>query len=258
LTALIAATVLSHCSTTKVDPAPPLPEVPAYTRAEHPASLDWADIRAVMASPNATAKEARETCDANYKKLKDVVQGPAELETGVVELVVADPAAYHWCFYSKLIGLHESLKETNSIRDRQVRVLDAYDFLVPVARAFHYKFNDTRYVRIAIHFYKEYSERLFYRRVDLTARMSNDLMTRQVSNPFGYYRIPGDETQSVLEKYGIKPDKRLQAAPTATVSAPAPAAAEVPEAPRDPAAAPAAPAAVPTPAPTLNDLPTFE
>lgn len=223
------------CSTTVEPPAAPLPEVPEYTKVRHPAGTDVMDLRAVFLNAEAPTAEQRKTCDEKYQKLKSLTANSNEVESGVFEMVSEDPVAYHWCFYAKLLELYDSVKEIPSMKDRQTKVLESFMFLAPVARSYHTKFNDSRYLRMAIYHYKFFSQWVFFRKLDVTPEMTNMLAAGDIKNPFGFYRPTEEATSSVLEKYGLSSQKaepaRVPASMAPTGPAPAAAAPAVPVAP---------------------------
>lgn len=214
LWALIGA--VTGCSTTSVEPLPMLPEGPSYLRVPHPQGYDLSEARVLFRDAHAPDAEKLKSCDAEFQKLRKVVTIPDDFEKGVRELVQRDPEAYHWCFYSKTVELYDRLQTPESgIRDRQRMVLEAYEFLAPVAKAFRIEFSDTRYQRYAVVRYREISPWVFYRQVDLTPQSTSDLLVG-VGQPFGAVRAPAEQNGStILEKYGLsKTAPPIEAAPT--------------------------------------------
>jgi hypothetical protein len=159
-------------------------------------------------------------CDGDFKKLAALTPSHDEIKAGVRELVAADPVKYHWCFYSKVLELNGFLKnDTSYVDERQKRALDAYNFLVPVARGFMAEFQDSRYLRYSVTHYRRLSEWIFFRKLEMTPQATSELV--DAANPFGLYRAPV-ETMSVLEKYSIPksepaPSGVVTGGPVATV-----------------------------------------
>jgi hypothetical protein len=177
----------------------------------HPQGTDLGDIRAILFDPSVPSTTQLAKCDADLKKLWKFSQNDEERRDGARELVRGNAVFYHWCFYSRILQLDEELKKMNYIDEKQKRVMDTYQYLVPVARAFLSEFHDSRYIRWAIVQYKRLSNWVFFRKVELTPDQTSELV--QISNPFGLYR-DNSSSSSVLEKYGIveqekKPDVML-------------------------------------------------
>jgi hypothetical protein len=207
------------CSTTQVQPLPEIPpEPPKFTYVPHPEGLDLGDIRAIFHDQSAPTPEALKDCDADFNKLHSLTQSKVELEQGALEFVSRDPVKYHWCFYSKLLGMEDELKKAAYLDERQNLVIRDYQFLAPIARAFMAVYKDSRYLRWAIARYSRLSEFVFYRKVEMTPQTTADLMN--AANPFDGLRPSSLQSASVLVKYGIVDP----AAPTAPAEgAPVPA-----------------------------------
>jgi hypothetical protein len=191
---------LSGCSTTEVVPFP-LPSPPVYTQVPHPVGMDLGDLVAIFTDDKAPqSKDFAKTCDTDFRKLEKLTGSRDETLEGFRELVKLDAVTYHWCFYAKLLELESDLKARIYIDERQKTILDAFSFLAPLARIYASEFHDSRYLRMAIMRYQKWSERIFYRKLELTPAGTSELV--KASNPFGLWRDTL-ETVSVLEKYHI-------------------------------------------------------
>lgn len=197
--------VLGACSSVEiVEPMPKLPEVPTYAHVAHPQGYDLTDIKLMFYSKMAPKPQDMKSCDAEMLQLRSLTTSIDEVAQGARELVIKDPVKYHWCFYSKLIEVHESLKDTDVYwSEKQKRVMEAYLAIVPIARAFKQEYGDVRYLRAANRHYRQMSQWVFYRKVELTPEGTQELMD-DVANPFSLWKkndVAADG--SVLEKYGI-------------------------------------------------------
>ena len=134
-----------------------------------------------------------------------------ELIEGARELVRRDPVKYHWCFYGKILELENSLKSESYLDEKQKSVLDVYGSLTPMGRAFMQEYHDSRYMRWGVKHYRQISEWVFYRKVELTPQATSELV--EASNPFGLLRDAVGMVP-VLEKYNIvKPGEASLPAP---------------------------------------------
>ena len=188
------------CSTTTVTPeAAPIP--PAYTSVPHPQGQALADVTALFSKEGAPdPKEIVKTCDSAFRKLDVLSQSANERVEGRVELVKNDPVTYHWCFYGKALDLEGSLQTLNFVDEKQKKVIETFDFMVPLARSFSTAYHDARYLHWATVQYRRLSEWLFQRRLDLTPAGTADLV--QPVNPFGLWRNT-EGSFSILEKYQL-------------------------------------------------------
>jgi hypothetical protein len=160
------------------------------------------DIFALFADPHIPYQnEFIKNCDQDFRRLMGVTPSLQELQAGTRELVKNDPVKYHWCFYGKIMKLETDLKEESYVDERQKRVLDTFQFLSPVARAFVSEFRDSRYLRSAVYRYQKLSEWVFFRRLELSPAGTMELV--QPFNPFGLWK-KSDAGFSILEKYHIK------------------------------------------------------
>lgn len=191
---------LEACTTTElVTPLPPNP--PTYVQVPHPQGAQISDLFAIFTEPGAPVLATYpKTCDSAFKKLKSLTRSKKEFEDGVLELVKRNPVHHHWCFYAKLLELENSLKTETFVDVKQKRLLDTYEYLVPIAKVFESQFHDTRYLRIAVIRYRKASEWVFFRKLDLTPEGTADLV--QPTNPFGLWKDSVPQ-YSVLEKYNI-------------------------------------------------------
>lgn len=182
--------------------APEVRSVPNYAGVPHPLGLQIGDVNALFVSPDAPKRESPEIkeCTAQYRALENKTKSRDELKQGILELVRKDPVRYHWCFYSEIIELEYVLRGAELLDERQRAVVEAFRFLAPLSRAFFREFHDSRYLRWAVSYYRKASELAFYRRVEGSPALTEELIG-----------IGGDETTrgipehatSVLEKYGI-------------------------------------------------------
>ena len=201
----------SSCSTTETKPEPaPTISPPMYVQVPHPLGFDLGDLQALFAAQGAPKLESLGDCDAEYRKLEKATKHPDELRKGARELVRNDPVNYHWCFYSKFLGLENALRNTQFIEDRQKVLLETYSFLTPIARGYMVEFKDSRYLRWAVRHYRGVSEWVFYRKLDQSEQMTQLLV--EVTNPFGLWRDTSGE-RSVLEKYNLAKPKDGKKAP---------------------------------------------
>ena len=250
------------CTTAEVSPQGSLPALPPpYVQVPHPGGYSMSDLRAIFMTPGAPKLEDLKDCDSDFKKLRSLTQAQLELVEGARELVRRDPIKYHWCFYGKILQLESDLKAESYLDEKQKSVLDIYGSLTPMARAFMQEFHDSRYLRWGVKHYREVSEWVFYRKVEMTPQATSDLV--EASNPFGMLK---DSTGvvPVLEKYNIVAPQAAPppAAPTASSVPPtaAPVAQAVPVAPTT-AAVEAVPPISPStevpapPAPVVESVP---
>lgn len=190
-------------------PAPPAVEAPGYAGVPHPLGLQIGDVAALFAGPDAPKRESDEmkTCSADYDALAKATKSKDELKQGLLELVRKEPIRYHWCFYSRILDLEAKLRSAQMLDERQRAVVEAYRFLAPLSRVFYREYHDSRYLRWAVSYYRRASELAFYRRVETSPGLTQELVG-----------AGGDETTrgitekatSVLEKYGIIVPERLQ------------------------------------------------
>lgn len=204
----VAIQLSGGCSTVEV--APPLAPndearqgVPRYLEVPHPAGLDLADLRALLFSSSAPRRESLDGCVSDVGKLRASVVSQDELRQGVRELIRRDPVRYHWCFYTGILELDEALKAESYVDSRQKLTLEAYGFLVPVARGMLSEFRDSRYLRWATRYYQSVSEWVFFRKLQLTPEGTRELV--EIEGPYGLERGREPAAASVLEKYGVAP-----------------------------------------------------
>jgi hypothetical protein len=249
----IAFGIAGACSTTEISPqAPPETAPPQYLAVPQPAGYELGDLTSMFVMKGAPTAEEIKTCDASFRKLWQLAQSVDERKQGVRELVRSDPVHLHWCFYGKIHYLEEGLKAESFIDVRQKSVLETYEFLVPIARAFISEFHDSRYMRWAVRHYRRLSEWMFYRKLDLTPQATSELV--EAANPFGPWRET-DGKYSILEKYGlaeVKPDLTIGTPTISKVSVEDEAKKPV-LAP--PVSTPATAAAAPPPAPSAEAAP---
>lgn len=197
-----AVFTVGACTTTEVSPLPELPpSPPSYSKVPHPLAYDMGDIIAIFTEKDAPTLESLASCDADFIKFKSMTNNPEDIRQGARELIRQDPVKYHWCFYGKILTLDEQLKKDVYLDERQKDVLDAFSFLTPIARAYQLEFQDSRYLRWAIHRYRRLSEWVFYRKLELTPEITSELVV--ATNPFHLWREPAEAKKTMLEKYGF-------------------------------------------------------
>lgn len=206
--------LFSGCTTTEIQPEA-MPSPPAYTQVPHPPGNDLADLQFLL-NDSAAPKDPgfTKSCDQQVKKLFKATQSRVEIISGIEELVKRDPVHYHWCFYTKLFTLENEVKAEAYLEEKQKNVIEVFEFLTPVARAFAKNFQDSRYLRWTVSRYQSLSARVFYRKLDLTP--SGTLEMVQPANPFGLWRNAPTK-DSVLEKYRIDPSQN-ESQPSVTPS----------------------------------------
>lgn len=191
------------CSTTHIIPPPP-PNPPKFTQVPHPEGTSLSDITALLTEfegiEGKKMPEFAEDCDKDFKKLAGMTLSQDELRRGSIELVQKYPILYHWCFYAKIYKLENDLKKESFLDERQKQVLNTYEFLTLIAKAFAAEFHDSRYLRCAVTRYRGLSEWVFFRRLEMTAEGTALLV--QAENPFGVWR-KSDQNLSILQKYHI-------------------------------------------------------
>ncbi|MBS1959435.1 MAG: hypothetical protein JST80_08190 [Bdellovibrionales bacterium] len=200
---------LLGCSSAEIAPDKSvMPEVPDYVKVPHPLGYEIAEIRALFESPLAPKgglTEFSDTCDSEFRMLIRATSIKSERRQGANELVTQSAEKMHWCFYGKVERMQDALKKESSWSARQRIVLDAYDFLTPIANAFLSVYHDSRYLRWATQYYSNISEQIFFRKVvpgpentlALTTSASSDLETWTTANK------KGDKKASVFTRYGI-------------------------------------------------------
>ncbi len=162
-------TVTNGCSsTTVVQEKPTIPEVPEYVKVPHPVSFELASLRAIFYSPLAPKDvqgEFSKICDSEFQKIVEASTSLEERQKAAVELVSGDPERMHWCFYSKISKLQETLQGDTTWSERQKKVFEVFTFLSPTANAFLDVYHDSRYLRWATQYYTKISEWVFFRKV---------------------------------------------------------------------------------------------
>jgi hypothetical protein len=190
------------CATGEIAPEKLPIAPPPLTQVAHPMGFDLSDVRSLFAGVDAPSPESLEACDADFAKLKGLTNSRDEIKQGVAELVRQDPVKYHWCFYGKIMLLDSKNRTEAFVDSKQKRVLGTFEFLVPVARAFVSEFNDSRYLRWSTHYYRGQSERMFYRKLELSPDATSELV--EIQNPLGLWRQPAASGSGVLKKYHLE------------------------------------------------------
>lgn len=183
--------------------------VPGYAGVPHPAGLQIGDVAALFLGSEAPKRETPEmkSCDDDYIALEKKTKAKEELKQGLLELLRKEPIRYHWCFYSKVLELESRLRKAQMLDERQKTVVEAYRFLAPLSRAFYREYKDSRYLRWAVSYYRRASELAFYRRVEASPGLTQELVGVGEDDP---NRGISEKSTSVLEKYGIVVPERLQ------------------------------------------------
>ncbi|MFL5815501.1 MAG: hypothetical protein ACJ763_18135 [Bdellovibrionia bacterium] len=202
---------VAGCSTTNtLSPHEPAKEValPAYAYLPHPAGHTTGDVISLFTERGAPSRVTMAKCEDEFRTLYSKAQSIEERTKGVRELVSRNPAAYHWCFYSQILGLEEGLSQDEFVDQKQKRVMTTYEYLVPVARAFMKEFQDSRYLRWAIQDYRRLADLYFYRKLEMSPHMSSELVDVAVpvderSSARNEGAAQDAKKMSVLEKYKI-------------------------------------------------------
>ena len=188
------------CTTSILKPSLPV-NPPSYTQVPHPQGGDLGDINALFQERGAPRNpNFAKVCGADFTSLKRSALSKSEIDAGIDELVMHDPVHYHWCFYARMAKLEEEIKADTYVDERQRKLLQEYEFFVPVARVFKNNFNDSRYLRWAIARYRKLSEWIFSRKLDLTPQGTAEFVRPEVT--FGLWRSPVEQ-RSIMEKYHL-------------------------------------------------------
>lgn len=210
---------LSGCASEELTPLPLLPEPPAYSGVPHPNRMEIPEIASIFEDPKAPRRDLLTQCDQDIQTLKDKAASKEEFRQGVVELVDEDPVKNHWCFYHKVLELTELSKDQTLVREKQMKFIQTYNVLVPMAFAFKREFNDSRYYQWAIYIYRQLSEQILFKQVSVTP-----LGEKLIS---GVGEVPRElisksqkaNAPSILVKYGLRePKKVLPPAPQRAVA----------------------------------------
>tara|TARA_Y100000590_G_scaffold424344_1_gene531103 strand:+ start:2364 stop:3095 length:732 start_codon:yes stop_codon:yes gene_type:complete len=170
-----------------VTPIEPLPEVPEYLHAPHPVGFDFADLELIFHKASSPTPEKLAGCNEKFESLKVVTQKNEDIYRVTREFIKNEPVEFHWCFYHKIFTLHETLKNTPTWRGRQKEVIEAFEFLVPVARGFRKEFHDPRYLRWASRYYIQLSKTVFYKNLVLSPQAVSD-QYGEISTPYALWK----------------------------------------------------------------------
>jgi hypothetical protein len=211
ITPIVIALSVYRCSnpsthTQEMTPFPKLPEVPNYTQLPHPEGFDLTDLQAIFHTHGAPKRESLIHCDNDLRLLLDRTKSRTEAEKGARELVTNGPEQMHWCFYDQIIRSQEDAQTKDLLLDRQKSVVFYFRFLTPIANGFRIEFNDTRYLRWAIHHYQNLSNWLFYRSLVLKPDSVDNLLSG-VNNSHALFKKPSileAGQQTVLGKYKLE------------------------------------------------------
>ncbi len=202
------------CTTTQKELPPPMPppEPPPYTRVSHPVGNDIGDVIVIFYKPESPDRKTLTDCDKDFRDLLSKTQVAEEIKQAANEFVKEDPVSYHWCFYSKVLDVEEGVQKQPFLFERQKVVVEGYEFITPIAKAFYREYRDSRYWRWAIEYYKHLSEFVFDERVNTTETTKQELVTGVPS--FYGWRAPQEASKSedrVIEKYGLRKPEDINA-----------------------------------------------
>ena len=194
------------------------------------------------------SKETSDKCSEPLRAIHDRTESVGELENGLTELVAANPAFFHWCFYGKLLELEQSLAQETFVLDRQALVVRTFKYLAPLSKAFLRVTLDSRYYRYSIRRYQELAERVFFRKIEVLPEVTERLLRQAQAENANRAAVETD----VLKRRNVSVERAPASAPAAVgvpESVPAVAAPVAPV-----AVAPAKPKAkAATPSATLDD-----
>jgi hypothetical protein len=141
---------------------------------DHPASLDFANLKTYLQSdqaPKAALGEFADRCDEDFS------------EKNARELVKQEPERMHWCFYAKISRLHDNLRDDTRWGVRQKMVTDAFKFLSPIAAAFEDVKHDSNYAEWEKAYSKKTSEWVFFKKIKQTpSRMPASVPISELSH----------------------------------------------------------------------------
>ena len=225
LTLFLASAPLLGCSsTTVVAENPVLPTVPEYVRVPHPVNFELSSLRGILYSslaPNDIFGSFPETCAQEFQKLVTMTQSLDERKSAAIEMVSADPERMHWCFYSKISKLQETLQGNTTWKERQDKVFDTFTFLTPIANAFLNTYHDSRYLRWASQYYSKISEMVFYRKVQTTPDSTLAIVQNSQNDLEPWLPVKNSpEKESVFAKYGISFNPTIASGPSPLEQAP--------------------------------------
>jgi hypothetical protein len=219
LVPILAMNALTGCSTAEVAPDKSvMPEVPDYVKVPHPVGYEIAEIRALFENPLAPKDglgSFTDSCDQEFRKLSQATTNKEERRQGAAELITLNAEKMHWCFYGKVERMQNNLRNEPSWGARQKIVLDAYEFLAPLANAFLVIYHDSRYMRWATQYYSNISEWIFFRKVvpgpentlALTMSATTDLEAWTTENAKNKKKL------SVFTRYGIELKQGMDSVP---------------------------------------------
>lgn len=181
-----------------------MPAPPEYIEVVHPASLDIADIRGALRANKAPTAEELAGCLQPLLEVQSLTTGKNEVQQAAVELIHKDAPYYHYCFYSSITSITDTVRDSAILwSKKKSMLLQNFAVLVPLARAFKLEFQDTRYLRVSIRHYKQLSAWVFFRDLELTPEMTAELVDVQ-TNAFANRRMVEDRELSVLDRYNVR------------------------------------------------------
>lgn len=128
------------------------------------------DLRAILTGAAAPSAEALARCDFDYQVEKRIAGGGGGTDVSKEQLfhafpahVQGDPERYHWCFFRKILAIHESSGEKAGEKPAARRAIwDDFMFLTHVARVFQVDLGDARYLRWVIWTYQKVGKENFF------------------------------------------------------------------------------------------------
>jgi hypothetical protein len=205
----ILLTASACSSTTIVTETPVLPEVPEYVKVPHPVTFELSSLKALFNHPLAPQDVLGDfsvNCDTEFQKLSQQTKNKEERLKAAEELVSIDPERMHWCFYSKISSLQDTLQSEITWSDRQKKVFDTFEYLSPIANGFQSIYHDSRYLRWAGQYYAKISEWVFFRKVQPIEQGTSELVNGSNPNNLEPWIQTGkqkDLGNSVFKKYGV-------------------------------------------------------
>lgn len=141
---------------------------------EHPQNFSMAALDKMFQKANVLPQsESLKTCDQDFRKALPLAKEKSKQLDLAKELIHLDPQHYHFCFYQQIKNLEES--KIKNLEERQKMVIETYEFLAPIARAFLETYGDSRYLSWAVKEYQQINPVVFYRRVNESEELSASL-----------------------------------------------------------------------------------
>lgn len=100
---------------------------------EHPQNFSMAALDKMFQKAKVLPQsESLKTCDQDFRKALPLAKEKSKQLDLAKELIHLDPQHYHFCFYQQIKNLEESKIKNLG----QKMVIETYEFLAPIARAF--------------------------------------------------------------------------------------------------------------------------